>query len=187
MEANRVSVKRATRSMIQIRMGPLLDPTSTGSWSVLGCKIVVSLSLLNPSIFQTRPNPPSDSPYRTVQASSGLAPKRKTIPLSRPSKRPKINRPRDVLVDTTDPARSYCLAQLEAVLRPIFTEHSLQAPLEIASQYAKQVENHLFGQFAEPDRSGAMAVGHKYKCVNWYAELLLSKQSKQDPVSHAFL
>jgi len=136
---------------------------------------VVVLFYLATKIFiiQVRSSSQRASPYRVIKATRDLALKRKTVTVSRPSKRSKPNRLEDVPDGTTDPARSYCLAQLETVLRPIFVEHSFPAPVEPevastrASQYAKQVEIHLFEHFAEPDRSGIMAVGHKYKWVKW--------------------
>ena len=115
----------------------------------------------------------SDSPFRNAKVTRALPSKRTTFAVPRASKRSKPNGFGNSSDGTSDPARSYCLAQLETVFRPIFTEHFLQDPIDPeaafikASQYAKQVEVHLFEHFAEPDRSGTMAVGHKYKCVHW--------------------
>lgn len=86
-----------------------------------------------------------------------------------PSKRSKISHDDGPPDATSDPARKYCLSQLEAVLLPIFTEHpmsdstSSDTPSSRASAYAREVEINLFEHFAEPDKQGVMGVGHKYK------------------------
>lgn len=52
---------------------------------------------------------------------------------------------------------------------PIFSEHASAdtpiQPSEKALGYAKEVEHHLFINFAEPDKNGINSVGQKYKYV----------------------
>jgi hypothetical protein len=97
--------------------------------------------------------------------------KRKANIPNKPAKRPKIA-DSNAHSAADDPARKYCLAQLQNVLHPIFEQYAPQSQSSekakvgddtLAGAYANALESHLFQTFSEVDRSGSQAVGQKYK------------------------